>query len=118
MTYNIVDDEISWKKSYTNYVINLSTDDLVKELIFVANTVSHDLEELLDVKERLIIITNNVKGRLDMADNKLRGVVILSEAEYKQLLSETMREEMKDNIKFINDVMDSFDEDTVTSKGV
>lgn len=91
MTYNIIDDDENWKKNYAKYLGDLTTDDLVKELNYIfdlsINIDNTDFEEVEEVKTRVRIIGSIIKNKLDMADNKLKGVHILSETEYKDLLT-------------------------------
>jgi len=87
MLYNIINDEENWKKSYARHLSELSNNALLKEMRFVGNHFTDTDEDALDKKIRLDIISTIIENKLDMADNKLKGVHILSEQEYKDLLT-------------------------------
>ena len=87
MAYNILDDEDNWKRVYAKHLSELSIDDLLKEMRFVGNHFTDDDDSFLEKKIRLSIISDIIKNKLDLADNKLKGVHILSEQEYKDLLT-------------------------------
>ena len=86
MTYNILDDEKHWQNTYKTYLNNLSNDDLIKELVYLSNFNLNDIEELLELKTRLTLITEVIKTKLDLMDDKLKDVHILTNKEYSELV--------------------------------
>jgi len=92
MTYNILDDEENWKKNYAKYLNDLTNENLIKELNYIhelsINIDNTNYEEVEEMQTRVRIIGSIIKNKLDMADNKLKGVHILSDKEYKDLIDE------------------------------
>lgn len=91
MTYNILDDEENWKRNYAKHLESLDNESLTKELNFLfdlaINIDNTDFEEVNEVKTRVRIVGSIIKTKLDLADNKLQGMHIISEQQYKDLLT-------------------------------
>lgn len=87
MTYNIINEEDAWKKTYAKHISGLNNTELLKEMRFVGNHFTNDDEEALEKKIRLSIISKIIESKLDIADKIYNGKnIILSEQEYKDLI--------------------------------
>lgn len=57
MTYNILDDENRWQERYKVYLFSLTMTQLLKELNYVVSMKTGSLEELIEMKTRVNLIS-------------------------------------------------------------
>lgn len=57
MTYNILNDENRWQERYKGYLFSLTMTQLLKELNYVISMNTGSLEELIEMKTRVNLIS-------------------------------------------------------------